>query len=348
MRILIIGAGAVGCLVGGRLAQGGARVTLVGRQPLVEVVKARGLMLVAGAKATNIRDITAVTSLADAGHYYDLAVLTVKGYDTAAVIDELRDVMPAPPPLLSLQNGVGNEEALAAAGHQVIAGVITTPVSMSAPAVVSAHKTGRIALAPWSADVSAALIRQTTDRLRAGVVPVTVESDARALKWGKLLMNMIGNATCAILNWPLDRLFADTHAATLEIWALQEAVEAMRAAAIPVRPLAGYPIPLLAWAVNRLPLPLLRSIFRRIIVAGRGGKMPSLQMDLRQGKNRSEVTFLNGAVVRLGERMGVPTPVNRLLTERLLDIAQGRVPWETTCHRADLIWREATALRARR
>lgn len=348
MRILIVGAGAVGCLVGGRLAQGGAQVTLVGRPPLVEAVKARGLMLIAGGKATNLRNLTAVASLSEAGQRYDLAVLSVKGYDTAAVIEELRTAMPAPPPLLSLQNGVGNEEALAAAGHRVVAGIVTTPVSMAAPAVVTIHKTGSVVLAPWSDAVPDGLLARTADYLRAGGFPARMSDDARALKWGKLLLNLIGNAACAILDWTPDRLYADGRSATMEIWALQEAVQAMRGAAIPLRPLAGYPLPLLAWAVTRWPLPLLRGIFRRIVVAGRGNKMPSLQMDLQRGKSHSEVAFLNGAVVRLGRRVGVATPVNHLLTETLLGIAQGSVPWETYRHRADRLWHEATARRAGR
>jgi 2-dehydropantoate 2-reductase len=68
---------------------------------------------------------------------------------------------------------------------------------------------------------------------------------------------------------------------------------------------------------------------QKAVGAGRGGKMPSFHIDLYSGRGQSEVGYLNGAVVRHGERAGVPTPVNRLLTDTLLALTRGDVPLET-------------------
>jgi len=66
-----------------------------------------------------------------------------------------------------------------------------------------------------------------------------------------------------------------------------------------------------------------RGLIGRALAKGRGEKMPSLHIDLQAGRTRSEVEFLNGAVVRLGEKIGVPTPVNRVLTNILVDLTEG-------------------------
>ena len=144
MNILIIGAGAVGSFIGARLALAGNRVTLVGRPSLVEVARTRGIRLAEPGGERQTPPLPAFTTLTEAfaASGYDLAILTVKAYDTAAVIAELMAVTPAPPPLLSLQNGVGNEESLAQAfgPHRIIAGAIDTPLSLGEQGIVTAHR----------------------------------------------------------------------------------------------------------------------------------------------------------------------------------------------------------------
>ena len=60
--------------------------------------------------------------------------------------------------------------------------------------------------------------------------------------------------------------------------------------------------------------------------------MPSFHIDLHSGRGHSEVDYLNGAVVRFGEKFGVPTPVNQLLNETLLQLTRGEIPLETYSH----------------
>jgi len=86
---------------------------------------------------------------------------------------------------------------------------------------------------------------------------------------------------------------------------------------------------LLAFAVRFLPAFLSRPLLQKAVGKGRGGKMPSFHIDLHSGRGQSEVDYLNGAVVRFGERVGVATPVNRLLNETLLSLTRGEVPLET-------------------
>jgi 2-dehydropantoate 2-reductase len=77
---------------------------------------------------------------------------------------------------------------------------------------------------------------------------------------------------------------------------------------------------------SRLPGFVARPIMVKAVGGGRGGKMPSFHIDLHAGRKNSEVEWLHGAVMRHGEKLGVPTPVSRLLTETLLAMVRGEIP----------------------
>ncbi len=335
-----MGAGAIGCLVGGLLAQTDLPVSLVGRPRLVDAVRDQGLRLELPHRTVQVRPVAAFTqvdaALAQAmetGHPVELAVLTVKSYDTAAALDELAQALrrhghPVPY-LLSLQNGVGNEEAMAQqfGPEQVIAGTITAPAEIPEPGTVRIGKAHfAVGVAPWHPATCHVAERVQALWSQAGM-RVTLHPDARSMKWTKLLMNMIGNATSAILAEPPEVTFADPHIADLEIQALREALRVMAAQGIRPVNLERYPLgtaaPLLRWA----PHGLLRLVLGRIVSGARGGKMPSLYLDLERGKGKSEVLWLNGAVVQAGESLQISTPVNRVLTDTVLHLVSHPEEW---------------------
>ena len=109
--------------------------------------------------------------------------------------------------------------------------------------------------------------------------------------------------------------FADPRIANLEIDALREALRVMAAAGIPPLNMEKYPLGTLAPLLRFGPRALLRPALHRIVGGARGGKMPSLFLDLDAGKCGSEIGWYNGAIVRKGEEVGVETPVNLLLTQ---------------------------------
>ncbi len=317
-------------------------VTLAGRPGLAETVRAAGLTLIEPDGGRRTADVRAVDRIADAfkitpdkpgfsegpglsgvSAAYDLALITVKAYDTAQVIAELRAAAATPPPLLTLQNGVGNEEPLAEAfgASRIVAGAIDTPVSVPAPGQVAVHRARfRAGLAPVG---RAAPVIQAAALLRDAGLRTDVFADYRRLKWTKLLLNLPANAQCAILDWTPAQVMADPIAARLEARAWQEALAVL--AALRVRPvtLAGYPVGLAAPLARRIAPDLLAAGLRRLVSGGRGSKMPSFHIALAGGK-RSEVGWLNGAVADHGARLGVPTPVNRALTAILTALTEGR------------------------
>jgi len=352
MRIVVVGAGAVGGFVGARLALAGHEVTLVGRPWLVEAVRARGLRLIEPRRECLVRQgLVAVSSAAEAAALgpFDLALLTVKTYDTATAIRQMQEADLGRPPvlcLLVLQNGVGSEEPLSQAfgAGRVVVASLTQPVCVPEAGVVQLVKErGGLALAPMA---RGAEIGHVAAVLREAGLRVRLYPDYWVVKWSKLPLNMLGNTIPAILDMPPGEVYARPGLLRLEITAMRELMAVTRALGVRLVDLPGYPVRLLMWALCRLPTPLLAPLLHRLVGEGRKGRVPSLQWGLVQGQRRSEVTDLNGAVVRYGERMGVPTPTNRLLTETLEAIYAGECAWDEWRHRPERLieaWRRAVA-----
>jgi 2-dehydropantoate 2-reductase len=333
MNFLIIGAGAIGCLVGGKLALSGADVTLAGRPAFAAAVAERGLQLEDEAGVHIIDTVRVTGSIEEAvgaAPPFDMAVMTVKSYDTAAAVADCvaaLDTSHQPlPHFLSLQNGVGNEATIAhitgaerSSPHSVIAGTIITPVSAPAPATIRVDRP-RYGLGLGCRPSQEPLCAQLAETLSTAGFDVHCYADARGMKWTKLLLNMVGNASCAILDAPPEQVFAQDAMVDLEISAWREALHVMKLADITPQNVGSYPFRVLAPAIRHAPIPLLRAALRRQIGAARGGKMPSLYLDLVSGKGKSEVGWLNGAVVEMGQKLGVKTPVNACLTNTLLSL----------------------------
>lgn len=325
-KILIIGGGAIGCLLAARLGTAGHTITVLDRPEAAAALRAQGIRLIEADGHTVAPAVRIAASPAEAYQdaAFDLAVLAVKAFDTATVVETLRPCHPADTPLLSVQNGVGNESVLAEAlAAPILAGSLTTPVEVLGPGRVKvARASHRLAVAPWRGDGRPA---QAAALFAGAGFTVQTFDDGPALKWTKLLMNMLANAQAAILDMTPAEVFAQPSLARLEVLAWREALAVMQAQRLTPVPLAGYPMALVGSLVRHLPVGLVRPVMGRFIAGGRGSKPPSLVYDLRpQPRGRSEVGWLNGAVAARARELGLPAPVNAALTRVLLDLVEGR------------------------
>jgi 2-dehydropantoate 2-reductase len=336
MNILIIGAGAIGGFIGGQLAAQ-HNVTLFDRAPLVDTVRARGLRIVEPKSQHIVTNLAAFTSLEDIftqTPHFDLAIVCVKAFDTAAAIQTLRPYAERIDRFLTPQNGVSNEDLLAAAfgRSKIISGTVLNPITVPEMGVVRLEKAGRgIGLAPVEGSIGAYV-----NVIRATQMPVHIYADYRAMKWSKLILNLIGNATSAILDMPTRETFADKRVFKVEVAMLREALAVMRARAIGTVNLPGSPVRLLAFGVHFAPIFLLQLILQPMVAGGRGDKPPSLLVDIRSGKAQSEIDELNGAIVRAGKSIGLKTPVNAALLGILHDLLEGkadRAEWRRSVDR---------------
>lgn len=330
MSIVVVGAGAIGLLVAGRLAQAGWRTLLLARPGVAAAIGEGGLRIADHSGEQVIGSLFTITDaldLAPGDQSPELAILCVKGYDTAGALADLAAL--APRAIMTLQNGIGNEELLAErfGAERIISGAITTSVEVAAPGRIVVAKQGGVGVAPMAPAAQAAAA-QAAQMLRAAGFDVVECPDYRALKWSKALLNMLGNATAAILDLPVAEVYADRRLIAIERRALAEALAVMRRLGVRPLNLPRYPAALLARAIRWLPPALLDPILRRMVAGGRGKKPPSLLLDLARGNVRSEGEFLYGAVARAAERAGLAAPVNRALWATLQGIAAGQLDWQ--------------------
>jgi 2-dehydropantoate 2-reductase len=309
-RVVVLGAGAVGTLLGGLLASSGADVVLLDPRAPGDAGEEVVILQPEGRRvAARVRRGFGPTDVPLAP---DLAVLAVKTFDLAGALDDLR-AWPATP-VLTIQNGVGAEDLVAGArpgvGH--VAGSLTAPVERSGPDEIRWRGRGGIGLARVSGSV-APLVDDLVAAFTAAGLPARHLADARAMKWSKLVANLVGNALAALTDLDPGEVYADGALFDLERRQILEAVAVMRAQGIAVVALPGANVPLLVFGM-RMPGALSRPIMRRVVGGARAGKSPSLRLHLRGGAaGPSEVAWLNGAVARAGAVHGVATPVNAAL-----------------------------------
>jgi 2-dehydropantoate 2-reductase len=327
MRYLFFGAGAIGTYIGGSLAAAGEPVAFLERPEMAALLRRDGLQMTIAGRTTRIPDAAAYSSAAEAlrAGGSDVIVFALKSFDTGTAVETLVPLRGGLPPALCLQNGVENEAALEAAfgRENVIAGSVTSAVGRDRVGSITLERKRGIGIAAGHA-LSAGL---REDFRRAGL-NARLYPSAPALKWSKMLTNLIANASAAIVGWTPRRIYADPRLFLLEREMLRECLRVMRSGGIAVTDLPGTPVRALAFAVERLPAPLSRPVLLRAVGGGRGAKMPSFFLDLDSGRGKSEVDWLNGAVSRAGRRLRISTPVNDLLNATLQDLTghpEGRV-----------------------
>jgi len=331
MKLLFLGAGAIGTYVGGSLAAAGHRVSFTEQPHTAEVIAADGLRLTRSGRTEAVRDVQIYTAAADAlaADDHDAVVVALKSFDTEAAVRGLIETGLPLPPVLSLQNGVANEPLIGdlLGPEQVVTGTVTTAVSKPGVGQVIEEKLRGIGIAlnhPLGERLVAAL---NSAGLQAQGFP-----EPRAMKWSKLLTNLTGNATSAILDEPVSTLFADPISYDLEIRVLRECLAVMAGLGLAPVDLPGTPVRALALAARRLPRFLAQPALTKALGSGRGDKMPSFHIDLHSGRGRTEVSFLNGAVAHYGAQVGVATPVNEGLTRILEALSGGEMPLDTYRH----------------
>lgn len=331
MKLLIYGAGAVGRYLGGMLEQAGHEVTLIVRPEAAALIQAEGLSIhtSAGVVVTRPQIVTSLRQAMLNSLSHDAMLLTMKTYSVSQAVDEMIAFCPLPPPLIALQNGVGIEEQL----HQqfpqtpVIAGSVTTPVSLKSENIVVVEKSGRgLGLAATTASES---VRPWAKLFHQAGLKTVMVKNYQSLKWSKLLLNIIGNASSAILNRHPGVVYQSQAMFNLEIAALKEALQVMARLKLTVVNLPGAPAWWLAYGVKNLPPSLLKPVMTHLVLRGRGEKMPSFSLDLTAGKNQNEVLYHNGAIAKAGRELGIPTPVNTAFTDILLKLTRRELDWQS-------------------
>jgi 2-dehydropantoate 2-reductase len=308
MRFVVVGAGSVGCAVGGGLLIAGHDVTIVARGGNLAALRSSGLQLHTPS-GTRVAPVHAVASPAEASiNAGDEVLLTTKSQDTAEALEALRSATSGAVAVVCLQNGVENERQALRLFDAVYGGYVYIFAARVAPGEVHVYTSpgnGVIDVGRYPAGADDACVA-VSGALRDGGFDSQVRPEIMRWKYAKLLANL-SNAWTAICD---DAAMGERVLAA----ARREAIECFTAGHVS-------PVPIEASNARRGALMPLRD------VAGQPFQGGSTWQSLARGASRIEVDYLNGEVVLLGRLHGVATPVNLILQELAWSAArQGRRP----------------------
>jgi 2-dehydropantoate 2-reductase len=307
LSVGIVGAGSIGCYVGGRLlASQAADVIFVGRARVAEELAEHGL---------TVRDRTSVATVppervtfetdpaAVAG--CDVVAVSVKCAHTPEVARILATVLRPGTIVVSLQNGVRNAATLRESlpTCTVVAGVVDFNVVSLGEGVFHCGLGGGLSLARGATGIG--------ESLRNAGFTVTEYADIVPIQWAKLLVNL-NNAVSALSNVPTSQMLTSRSYRRVIAALIAEGVATLRAAGVRPAPLRGLPVALMP-RILRLPDALAHVVLRAQISADPHARS-SMWEDLTR-RRPTEVDFLNGEIVDLATHTGRTAPLNQRMVE---------------------------------
>jgi 2-dehydropantoate 2-reductase len=285
-NILIVGTGALGTLFAARLAGGGANVTMLGSwKNAIETINHDGVRLLQSDGTEMQFPVRATNDPAECKDA-DLAIVLVKAWQTELAAQQLEKCLPEQAVAITLQNGLGNREALSArlGAGRVVLGVTTTGATLLGPGLARMGGEGLVSIESHPRS------RELSSFLRHAGFRVEIVPDAESLIWGKLVINTAINPLTALLHIPNGDLLKRPGARKV-MGALARETAAVAVA-------------------RGVPLPFTDPVSAAEDVARRTAKnRSSMFQDVKRGAP-TEIDAICGAVVRAGEERGIQAPVN--------------------------------------
>ena len=305
LKICILGAGALGCAIGGLLTEAGNEVWLINRHAdQVEAMKRRGLLLRDGGvdRAVPVR---AATTANEAG-VVDLVIVLVKSFHTREAMEPALSLIGPDTLVISLQNGLGHEDILASivGRERVLAGKTYAGGSQLGAGHVLIGTRGKDTHIGELDGTVTPRVQRIAEVFNAAGLQTTVSDDIMGTIWDKLLINVATGALTGITRLTYGELYQRPELEACGVAAVAEAMAVAKAIGIKL----GITDPRQAWLKAGAGLPYE---FKT-----------SMLQSLERG-SVTEIDFVNGAVVRGGQQCGVATPVNQTLVACIKGIEAG-------------------------
>lgn len=327
-RIAIIGAGAIGSVVGGLLTRAGCDVTLVDQWPEhVEAMRARGLVLsgtighlTVPVKALHIHELQAVTEP------FDAVFVAVKSYDTewatALALPHLRE---AGGVIVDFQNGINDARVAAVAGaHRSLGCVITISAGLYEPGHAMRTDTGTVGFKIGEQDGTDTPRARELAGIMSAVAETKVTTNLWGERWSKLAINCMANPLAGLTGLGTVEVRTDPRIAAVGVHLGAEAIAVGRAVGHEVEPIYGIATQRYLDAYAGRGLRELLADMAEVARA-RGGGQPSLLQDVLKGR-RTEIDYLNGYVAAQGSTVGVKTPFNDAIVAAFRALGVGFKP----------------------
>jgi len=306
MKILIYGAGSVGCVFGGFLAKAGEDVVLLGRPTHMEIIKARGLDITGIWGNHHAEGLSCFTNSRDlkekhAGSF-DLVLLTVKAYDTVAATADLRNIAGENTYILSLQNGIGNLEMIAKAvgaeqtlGGRIIFGAeFVSPGSVKVGVSAEDSVVGRL-----SAGTPREKVEEIANLFTLSGIKTAVSENIQKSIWGKVIYSCALSPLSAVLGVTCGQLVETEYTRDIIRRVVAEIYAVAQKKNIELEP--------------KTKEEYTKVLFNRLVPLTSAYKPPMLR-DLERLK-KTEIDHLNGMIVQMAREAGLFAPANQLLTE---------------------------------
>lgn len=297
MKICMLGTGSLGSTIGGTLAQGGSEVYFVDQwKEHIDKINENGLKMTDEKEDWYVK-VDARTSAEGMGPV-DLVIVLVKSFATKEAVSQLKEtnVIGENTLVMSLQNGLGNEETIAEVVGEanVISGKTYVGGRLLSPGYVSAGVKGKYTYIGELTGEITDRIQAVCDEFNKAGLLCEVSDNIKGLIWDKLLINVAAGALCGITRLPYGPLYEEEYIKETAVAAIQEGIDVAKAAGVKLKSEdPEYP-----WYAASEGLP---ETFKTSI-------LQSLEL-----KRPTEIDFINGSVVEWGKKFGIPTPVNRTL-----------------------------------
>ena len=309
MKIAVVGAGAIGSVIGGLLSGAGEDVTLIGRKPHVDAMNQNGLVLDGESGKTVIR----VKTAEDLDFKPDLALLTAKTQDVESSVRKVQSFLSSAL-IVTTQNGVQSDHIVAGilGKEDVISGVVLYNCEFLEPGRVSYSKlfskTALLIGEPFGVKGNRL---QSLSALFNRALPTDISEDIRGAHWTKLLWNLI-TAVPAVTGLSYQEGGQHPQIRELNIKLTKEGLELVKMAGIKTTPVPGLSLSVLE-TMAKMPLAEASSMMKNISESlGETPALGSMLQSIKRGRS-TEVDYMNGEIVHLGKRKGIPTPVNSLV-----------------------------------
>ncbi len=293
LRIIIMGAGAIGSLFGGLLAEAGNTVSLIGRKAHIDKIREQGLYIEGASGEHHIQLIATSDPLTLEAP--DLIILTVKAYDTAQAVKDIKPLLKAHTHLLCLQNGLGTEDVARSiiGTDRIIRGTTSIGALFLEPGKIRHTGHGDTILGYPDRQVDS-FLKQVAILFQKAGFKTTISDDIRRVVWEKIFVNIAIN--------PFGALTGLRNGDLLTIPELKKSMEAAVLEGIKV-------IEKLGITINRQsPIDKAFEVARQTAM-----NKNSMLQDIEKGK-RTEIDFINGALIKYGDKVGIPCPINTVLT----------------------------------
>lgn len=313
-KLAIIGAGAIGGSVAALLHRAGHQVTLIVRPGQVEACAA-GLHIT-GVMGEWRAALPVASSLADRP---DLVLLAVKSHQVLEAVEQHRAQL-ADLPLVTMQNGVRSTDLVAQLlpPAQLISAVVFIIATSLTPGVITIAAPGSLVVGrPFAPEQTV----EPVVRILHDAVPTTTARHIQRAQWLKLIVNL-NNAVPALVNQSFQDAAGDPFLGRVMIALMREGMATVRRAGLKLESIPGAPLGLIH-LFTRLPTGLAGALIqRRLRQTSPVEILGSTLQSLRRGQP-TEIAFLNGEIVRLGEQVGWPTPLNAAVVALVHAIEQG-------------------------